>query len=176
MSEPRVIVVGETRSLGVAVAELLVSDGLEVVLVETLDEGESYAAANPSAAPFVLVAAASGRACATAVRWPESSLRDSELVVVGAREVDQRYRTHLHLVPLPLEPHRLLALVRLLLGLPLRERTGYSDPAGAVRFHARTFATHRTEPTPELVPRTPTPPRLAAHDFLLRPRASPSRA
>jgi hypothetical protein len=139
MAEAQVIVVGETRSLGLAVAELFASDCIDAVLVGGLDEAERHAAARPTAAPFVLVAAASGRYCETLERWPTSSLRGADLVVVGARELVGTGRPRLHLVPLPLEPHRLLALVRMLLGEPPRPRAGYSESPGIVRTPPLTY-------------------------------------
>ena len=145
------IVVGETRSLGLAVTELLASDCLDAVLVGDLSAAEQHAASRPAAAPFVLVAAASGRTCETLERWPTSSLRAAELVVVGARDLERAERPRLHLVPLPLEPHRLLSLVRSLLGAAPPTRSGYSETTGASRPPRTTFPLPPAEPLPELL-------------------------
>jgi hypothetical protein len=145
MSEHRVIVVGETRSLGTAVAELFIADGIEVVLVEELSEGERWAAKADPGDSFVLVAAANGPRCESVDQWAKSTLRHCDLVVVGAREVDRSYRPRLHLVPLPLEPRRLLGLVRALLGLPLHLSSGAGDPSEVVNLRARIFGERRSD-------------------------------
>jgi hypothetical protein len=133
MAEPRVIVVGETYSLGMAVAELLTSDGIGTVLVTRFDEAERQASARSDTSPLVLVAAANGPECVTVERWPESSLSEAELVVVGARGLEPSDVPHLHLVSLPLEPGRLLVLVRSLLTRPFSAPPDRSGPPNAVR-------------------------------------------
>jgi NAD(P)-dependent dehydrogenase (short-subunit alcohol dehydrogenase family) len=150
MPEQLVIVIGETKSLGAAVTELFLTDGLDVVLVDNLAEGERWAMEDGQPRSIVLVAAANGRRCETVERWIKSTLRHRDLVVVGAREVDRTYRPHLHIVPLPLEPRRLLALVRTLLGLALHESSGYGDPAASVNLRARVLGERRSEHLPSI--------------------------
>ncbi|MCI4325338.1 MAG: hypothetical protein L3K00_05615 [Thermoplasmata archaeon] len=173
MPARRVIVVAETRSLGAAVSELLVSDGLDAPLVRDLAEAEHQAAMIRAKHRLVLVAAASGRECETVERWPHSSLREAPLVVVGARDLDPTSRARLHVVPLPLDPVQFLDLVRSLLGIPVRGRTG---DTGAVRVGPDVTPPHREEATsPHLRPVSP-PGRDLELDTILEPRASPPRA
>jgi hypothetical protein len=124
-----IIVIAETPSLGSALLELFASDHLEAHMVDHLVAAERYASTRPAAAPALLVAAANGRGCVTVEQWPKSSLRNSALVVVGARDVDRSEQARLHIVPLPLDPRRLLALVRNLAGVPGPTRGGPTEPS-----------------------------------------------
>jgi hypothetical protein len=164
------LVIGETPSLATAVADLLLADGLDVVLLSTLADGETWAATAEPGALFVVVAAANGHRCETVLRWPESALHQCDLVVVGAREVDRTYRPRLHIVPLPLDPRQFVALIRGLLGLALHERSGYADPAGTVLLGVPFRTAHRsTSPLAELLP----PRRAEIRDGSPRLTASP---
>ena len=115
MRGDRVVVVGETPSLGAAVNELLLSDRYDSRLVSSLESAERLLRGHRPSDPTVIVTAANGAFCATFLLWPKSSLRDLELVVVG-----DRYRTvvpspHVHVLRLPIDPEELLGLVRRLL-------------------------------------------------------------
>jgi hypothetical protein len=112
MAESAVVVIGETPSLASALVELLETEGVRVVAVHDLREAELLAGKDPLPAHPLLISASNGHYCPTARQWPEGSLRDSELVVVGTRDPDLRSCGRLHVVPLPLVPTEFLDLVR----------------------------------------------------------------
>lgn len=110
-----VLVVDETPSLGGSVVALLEADGLAVRRFADFHGAESYHAAANALHPVVVVAS-NAHYCPSASRWALSALRDADLVVVGTRDPALRSAGRLHVVRLPLEPERLLELVRGLLG------------------------------------------------------------
>ena len=112
MHECAVVVIGETASLAAALVELLETEGVGVVAVRDLQEAETLAGKGPVPPRPLLISASNGHYCPTARRWPEGSLRDSELVVVGTRDPGLRSSGRLHVVPLPLVPADFLNLVR----------------------------------------------------------------
>jgi hypothetical protein len=135
MEGAEVLVIGETPSLGRAIADLLESSDLAVRYardVATEVPLENFAGRFP-----VVVAASTGLACATARRWSRGELPGAELVVVGERDATVSARDHLHFVSLPLRPQEFLELVRRLLSVVAHRPSstgsreeGHSSPAG----------------------------------------------
>jgi hypothetical protein len=106
-----VLVVGETPSLGQAIADLLESDGVPVRYSPA-----GAAAFGPGVElPAVIVAACNAGQCGTARRWLAGEFDRSRLVVVGARDPALARASEIRFVPLPLEPAPFLRLVRSLL-------------------------------------------------------------
>jgi hypothetical protein len=110
-----VLVVDETPSLGGSVVALLETDGLSVRRFADLHGAESYHTGAGGAHPVVVVAS-NAHYCPSASRWALGALREADLVVVGTRDPALRSAGRLHVVRLPLEPQKLLELVRDLLG------------------------------------------------------------
>lgn len=105
---PRVVVVGETPSLGRSVSYLLDAAGIPIDTVATLDPITSR---SPTLPPLI-IAASSGPMCATARRWLQGAYPGSDLIVVGSRDPTVSAAPSIHQVALPLRPGDLLELVR----------------------------------------------------------------
>jgi len=113
MPERRVLIVGETPSLGRSIADLLEADGLPVRFV--LDaESERPWATLADRFP-VLVVASAGYFCSTVRRWARGEIPRGTLVVVGSHDPLVRPAPGLTAVPLPLAPGPLVGMVRHLL-------------------------------------------------------------
>lgn len=115
MDAERVLVVGETPSLGRSVADLLESGDVGAHYVEDL-ENERPLGSLAHRYPVVVVAS-SGYFCAAARRWVRGELPNVELVVVGSRDPVLLTARGIHHFALPLLPPRLLTTVRSLLSL-----------------------------------------------------------
>jgi hypothetical protein len=110
MGSSEVLVVGETPSLGRAIADLLESGGITARLV--VDIGAELPLSSLSRRFPVVIVACNGYFCATARRYARGELPNIELVVVGARDPALQGLTGIRVVPLPLVPGPLLALIR----------------------------------------------------------------
>ncbi len=110
MSPRTVVLVGETPSLGRSVGDLLLSEGIACRIVSDLSPQEP-ASWMPGAEP-VIVVACNEAYCRTARRWARGELGRSPLVVVGARDPELQTLRGARVVPLPLQPEPLLALLR----------------------------------------------------------------
>jgi hypothetical protein len=115
-----VLVVEETPSLAGSLVALLESDGIAVRRFPDLRAAEQFHERAPSAHRLVVVAS-NTHYCPSASRWALGPLREAALVVVGTRDPALRSAGRLHVVHLPLDPPRLLELVRSLGG---RETAG----------------------------------------------------
>jgi len=116
MPASEVFVIGETPSLASALVGLLEADGLPVIEVHDIEVAEEIETAHGCREGHpVLICASNGFHCESAQRWKKSSLKDSDLVVVGTRDPLLRSTGHLHVVPLPMRPGELLELVHRLL-------------------------------------------------------------
>lgn len=122
------LVVEETPSLANSLVALLEAEGLRVRRFSDLAAAERFHTDVKGEHRLVLVASNS-HYCASASRWALGPLRDAHLVVVGTRDPALRSAGRLHVVRLPLEPERLLELIRGLLG---NEAVGAAQP-GAQR-------------------------------------------
>jgi hypothetical protein len=124
-----VLLVEETPSLGSSLVALLEAEGLTVRRFSDLAAAEQFHADRRSAHRLVLVAS-NAHYCPSASRWALGPLGDAHLVVVGTRDPALRSAGRLHVVHLPLEPARLLELVRGLLGNDL-PAPGLARPTGS---------------------------------------------
>lgn len=114
MEHREVLVVGETPSLGRAVADMLESAGLPARFVADLT---SPLPRSDAGGPRPVVVVACNEAyCATARRYARGEFPDVTMVVVGSRDPMLTTIPGIHLVRLPLTPAPLLALVRGLSG------------------------------------------------------------
>lgn len=109
-----VLVIEETASLAASLVSLLESEGLVVRALPDLGAAERYHAASGRPHPVVVVAS-NTHLSPSAARWGLGPLRSSTLVVVGTRDPALRSSGRLHVVHLPLDPERLLELVRVYL-------------------------------------------------------------
>jgi hypothetical protein len=109
-----VLLIEETPSLAGSLVALLEAEGVTVRRCPDLAEAERFHAAGP-APPRVVLVASNAHYSPTASRWALGPLREAHLVVVGTRDPALRSAGRLHVVRLPLEPVRLLELVRSLL-------------------------------------------------------------
>jgi hypothetical protein len=139
MENQTVLVVGETPSLGQSIVDLLESGNVPTRFVHDVT---TQAPLSSLFERFPLVIAASNRyVCATARRWSRGEFPDVVMVVVGARDPALTDMRGVRVVPLPLLPGPLLALVRSLTfppkvgGPPSRPRIGDQRPE--VPPHAR---------------------------------------
>jgi hypothetical protein len=107
MSSSDVLVVGETPSLGRALADLLESDQLTCRYVEDLAREETELGETS-----VVVAACNATYSPTARKWIRGDLPRTHLVVVGSRDPSITPESGIHLVALPLPPKHFLRLVR----------------------------------------------------------------
>jgi hypothetical protein len=118
MNPPPILVIAEAASLGTAVVDLLVADGLEVERVDAL---APEVATRPEAAgplPEVVVSVPGNRPSGTYRSWAKGPYRGVPLVIVGTRPAEPVSNDLVHLVTLPLSPQGFLRLVRRLAGLP----------------------------------------------------------
>ncbi len=116
MSVEGVLVVGETPSLGRAIADLLEAENVPTQYVHDVSADSSLPSLH-GRYPVVVVAC-NATFCATARRWLRGEFPDVELVVVGSRDPILSRANGVHQVPLPLVPSRLLGMVRSLLSPP----------------------------------------------------------
>ena len=113
MPLPEVVVVAETPSLGSAVLELLIAEGLGATKVDELAEAvRTYQ--ESGGLPRLLVCASSNRRCQTAWQWATGPFAAVALVVVGTRDSTLPEARRIHFVTLPLSPTVLVELVRTL--------------------------------------------------------------
>jgi len=120
MAPSRVLVIGETPSLGRSIVDLLEAEGVHAVYV---DDIRSQGPLTSLAQRFpVVVAACNAPYCQTARQWVGGELPDVTLIVVGTRDPALRESPRLRLFPLPLLPSRFLGIVHGLLdaGTPSR--------------------------------------------------------
>ncbi len=120
MRAPRVLVVGESPSLGSSISDLLGAGDVPHRLVVQLDSESPLETVRERY--LVVVAASNGYYCSTGRRWLQGELPGIALVVVGSRDPLLGHSPGVHRVALPLDPGLLLETIRgLLRG---------SDPAG----------------------------------------------
>ncbi|MFY9717038.1 MAG: hypothetical protein WAK40_03790 [Thermoplasmata archaeon] len=112
MEPPRVLVVGETPSLGRSIVDLLESSGVRAHYVDDIHAEEPLGTLGRRYR--VVVAASNTHYCVSARQWASGELPDIALVVVGSRDPFLA-RVKLQLVPLPLLPSRFLGVIRSLL-------------------------------------------------------------
>ncbi len=112
MDPPRVLVVGETPSLGRSIADLLDAGGVSAEYV--LDVEAIQPLSELSRRFRVLVAASNSPYCTTGRRWLRGEMPGVDLVVVGSRDPQVEDSTGLHRVGLPLIPEDFLRLLRTL--------------------------------------------------------------
>lgn len=108
---PEVLVVDEAASLGSALVALLEVEGLRVRRFPDLVAAEAHQQGAGGPLP-VLVVASNAHQSPSLTRWPQGSLRDAKLVIVGTRDPTLTSHGALHVIRLPLDPGRLLELVR----------------------------------------------------------------
>ena len=134
MNPPPILVVAEAASLGSAVVDLLLEDGLEVKRVNTLSPEPSERPGASAPLPEVVVSVPGNRPSGTYRSWATGPYRGVPLVIVGTRPTEPVSSDLVHLVTLPLSPQRLLGLVRTLAGLPeSRPGSAHSDHRPAPR-------------------------------------------
>ena len=114
MESRKVLVVGETPSLGRSIVDLLDSGGVPNQLVRDLEV--ELPLTSLSHQFQLVIAACNQRWCATARRWALGECPDLTLVVVGSRDPGLPVVPGVRVVPLPLRPARFLSLVRSLIG------------------------------------------------------------
>ena len=110
MQSPEVLVVGETPSLGRSIADLLESGNVPCRVV--YDISAERPLGTLSQRFRMIIVACNERFCATARRWARGEIPKSELIVVGSRDPALASMVGVRVVPLPLVPGPLLALVR----------------------------------------------------------------
>jgi hypothetical protein len=116
MGVPEILVVGETPSLGRAIADLLDAAGLPSRLVAV---PRPTASEPPAAGAYrVVVAACNAPESVTALAWHRGEFPRSSLVVVGSRYGVIPPSRNVEVIRLPLDPPYLVALVRRLLETP----------------------------------------------------------
>lgn len=109
----RVLVVGETPSLGRSIADLLESENVPARYVYDLD---AEAPLGSLADRYVVVVAAcTGYFCATARRWMRGEMPGVKLVVVGSRDPILGTTPEVRQVELPLRASGFMHTVRELL-------------------------------------------------------------
>lgn len=113
MEGRKVLVVGETPSLGRSIVDLLESGRVPSRYVRSVDPERPLSDLSGSVA--LVIAACNEHFCATARRWAEES-PPLTLVVVGSRDPRLPGMPGVRVVPLPLRPGRFLSLIRSLLG------------------------------------------------------------
>jgi hypothetical protein len=110
-----VVVVGETPSLGRAIGDLLLTEGIPCRLVSDLSARELDPRVDAGAT--VVLVACNEAYCRTARRWVRGELPGTTLVVVGARDPALRGLPGVRVVPLPFQREPLVALLRDLLSV-----------------------------------------------------------
>jgi hypothetical protein len=113
MQAQRVLVVGETPSLGRSIADLLDAENVPTRYV--LDLGAEEPLASLANRYSVIVAAATGYFCTTVRRWLRGEMPGVKLVVVGSRDPILGTTPGVRIVELPLRANGLLGTVRELL-------------------------------------------------------------
>ena len=109
----KVLVVGETPSLGRSIVDLLESGSVPCRYVRAGDLEQSLS--DLSGNVRLVIAACNEPVCTTARHWARKSPKGI-LVVVGSRDTGLSVLPGVRVVPLPLRPARLLSLIRSLLG------------------------------------------------------------
>jgi hypothetical protein len=107
MPPPRVLVIGETPSLGRAIVDLLESDGVRCRYALDLDPSQREDLRDID----VIIAAANTPYCATLRRQEQGLLNGHPLIVVGSRDPRVARNPKVHRIELPLEPAPFLRLV-----------------------------------------------------------------
>jgi hypothetical protein len=113
MEAGKVLVVGETPSLGRSIVDLLESGRVPSRYIRSVDPEQPLS--DLSGRVPLVIAACNEHVCATARRWARESPRVT-LVVVGSRDRGLPVLPGVRVVPLPLRPARFLSLIRSLLG------------------------------------------------------------
>jgi hypothetical protein len=113
MGSPEILVVGETPSLGQAIADLLEAAGFPTRLVPSV---RGVAPGGFGEGSYrVVVAACNASDCFTALAWGRGDFPRTSLVVVGSRYPAAEPAPNVHVIRLPLQPAHLVAVVRSLL-------------------------------------------------------------
>lgn len=110
MPTSKVLIVGESPSLGQSLADLMESAGLRSELVPAIDVLENGRSIGRTV-PVVLVAG-HGFHSETLRRWKGGDLNGSRIVVVGSRDPALAEARGVTRVDLPLDPGSLIDLVR----------------------------------------------------------------
>lgn len=119
MAGPRVLVIGETPSLGRSIFDLLESEGVPCSFDDGLDTEGPLSTLHRKYP--VVISACNEHYCTTAGRWAHGELPQVELVVIGDRDPRLTQIPGIRVVSLPLAPDSLVTLVnRLLAGLAVR--------------------------------------------------------
>jgi|GEM_PF-1244440 len=106
----RVLVIGESPSLGRAILDFLEADGFSVRLAyDPSSEGRPDEIAERYR---VLVVASPGPYCDVARRWIRGDFPGLAMVVIGSRDPQLERIPELHRVPLPIDPQLLSTTVR----------------------------------------------------------------
>jgi hypothetical protein len=113
MEAPRVLVVGETPSLGRSITDLLESENVPTRYIYDLDAESPLGSL--ASRYSVIVAAASGYFCTTVRRWMRGEMPGVKLVVVGSRDPVLGSTREVRQVGLPLEARGFVSTVRELL-------------------------------------------------------------
>jgi hypothetical protein len=113
MHRPGAVVIGETPSLGRAIAELLETDGVRTHYLEAQRDGALVRALAPTHP--VIVVACNASFCQTVRQWLAGEFLSVPLVAVGTRDPVGRDVPGIHPLGLPLDPSELLRVVRGLL-------------------------------------------------------------
>jgi hypothetical protein len=130
MEGGEVLVIGETPSLGRAIADLLESSDVPVRFSrDILSESPLATLAQRHR---VVVTACTGFTCDTARRWRRGETPGVHLVVVGSWDPSLTPHENLYVVDLPLRPERFVELIRGLAPEPRSQATATEvrSPAG----------------------------------------------
>jgi hypothetical protein len=109
------MVLGETPSLASSLAGLLEVEGIPVLMRPSLARAGRTRRGEPASQLPVLVSTSTRHSPDLLREWREGPFRESDLILVGARDPDLRSEGRLHVARLPLVPDEFLALVRKLI-------------------------------------------------------------
>jgi hypothetical protein len=115
VADPRVIVIGETASLGSSIMDLLSADGIEATEVPSLAAAQLLDERTEDRRRALLICASTRSPCDSARRWANGAFANADLIVVGSQDAAASPRNGVHLVSLPLRADEFLRLVRSLL-------------------------------------------------------------
>jgi hypothetical protein len=127
MHRPGVVVIGETPSLGRAIAELLETDGVHTHYLGVQRDGATVRGLAPTHP--VIVVACNASYCLSVRQWIAGEFLSVPLVAVGTRDPILRDVPGSHPLELPLNPTELLRVVRGLLDPPTSAAPARPSPA-----------------------------------------------
>jgi hypothetical protein len=111
VASPKILVVGETPSLGRAVADLLEADGIATWYVTELGDIRSEQLREIS----LVIAAANTADCATRRAQQLGQFGDRKIIIVGSHDPHSVRGPQVYAVGLPLKTDHLLRLVHVLM-------------------------------------------------------------